>query len=148
MMAPPTPEALFMHCLPGPSAARKCTDGVIEGPHSVVWDEAENSPARSQKGAARILLVGPLRSERPRQILPIARALRRRCPPDSLVDGVHRVARRSDASRRCTSAAGSPRTGGPRRPAACIDPERLGYPRSPKRAGPDVEIEDSASELR
>ena len=41
LMALSKPDALFLHCLPA-HRGEEMTEGVIDGPQSVVWDEAEN----------------------------------------------------------------------------------------------------------
>jgi ornithine carbamoyltransferase len=56
MMAAARPEALFMHCLPAHRGEEVAAD-VIDGPQSVVWDEAENR-MHVQKALMEYLLLG------------------------------------------------------------------------------------------
>mgnify|MGYP000968346671 CR=1 FL=1 len=56
MMAVAKPDALFMHCLPAHRGEEVAAD-VIDGPQSVVWDEAENR-LHAQKALMEYLLLG------------------------------------------------------------------------------------------
>jgi len=56
LMALAKTNALFMHCLPA-HRGEEVTAGVIDGPQSVVWDEAENR-LHAQKALLELLLVG------------------------------------------------------------------------------------------
>ena len=56
MMSLAKPDALFMHCLPAHRGEEVSAD-VIDGPQSVVWDEAENR-LHTQKALMEYLLLG------------------------------------------------------------------------------------------
>ena len=56
MMAAAQPDALFMHCLPAHRGEEVAAE-VIDGPQSVVWDEAENR-MHVQKALMEYLLIG------------------------------------------------------------------------------------------
>ncbi len=60
MMAHAAPDALFMHCLPA-HRGEEVSAAVLEGPQSVVWDEAENR-LHVQKALMEYLLLGKIES--------------------------------------------------------------------------------------
>jgi ornithine carbamoyltransferase len=60
MMAIAAPNALFMHCLPA-HRGEEVSAGVMDGPQSVVWDEAENR-LHVQKALMEYLLLGKIAS--------------------------------------------------------------------------------------
>ena len=55
-MAKAKPDAIFMHCLPA-HRGEEVTASVIDGPRSVVWDEAENR-LHAQKAILKWCLAG------------------------------------------------------------------------------------------
>jgi len=60
MMAAADRDALFMHCLPA-HRGEEVTGEVLEGPQSVVWEEAENR-LHVQKALMEFLLLGQIDS--------------------------------------------------------------------------------------
>ena len=56
VMAQAASDALFMHCLPA-HRGEEASSSVIDGPQSIVWDEAENR-LHAQKALLEFLLVG------------------------------------------------------------------------------------------
>ncbi len=59
MMKVAKPNAVFMHCLPA-HRGEEVSAGVIDGPQSVVWDEAENR-LHAQKALMEFLLLGQIK---------------------------------------------------------------------------------------
>jgi len=62
MMQAAKKRVLFMHCLPAHRGEEVAT-AVIDGPHSVVWEEAENR-LHTQKALLEFLLLGKLKAPR------------------------------------------------------------------------------------
>ncbi|KAG0164309.1 hypothetical protein DFQ30_010145 [Apophysomyces sp. BC1015] len=58
LMSVAQPDALFMHCLPA-HRGEEVSAEVIDGPQSVVWDEAENR-LHVQKALMEFLMLGRL----------------------------------------------------------------------------------------
>jgi ornithine carbamoyltransferase len=58
MMRVAAKNALFMHCLPA-HRGEEVSAGVMDGPQSVVWDEAENR-LHVQKALMEYLLLGKI----------------------------------------------------------------------------------------
>ncbi len=58
LMRAARPDALFMHCLPA-HRGEEVTAEVIDGPSSVVWEEAENR-LHAQKALLEVLLLGTI----------------------------------------------------------------------------------------
>lgn len=65
LMAHAQPHAIFMHCLPAHRNA-EVTDAVLDGPQSVVFDQAENR-MHAQKALLLMLLGGAKRIPKPRR---------------------------------------------------------------------------------
>ena len=63
MMAVADPEALFLHCLPA-HRGEEVEAEVIDGPQSVVWDEAENR-MHVQKALLEYLVCGRIEGKQP-----------------------------------------------------------------------------------
>ena len=61
MMRAARKDALFMHCLPAHRGEEVAAE-VIDGPHSVVWDEAENR-LHVQKALMEFLLLGRMKND-------------------------------------------------------------------------------------
>src|SRR2546423_1203324 len=60
MMRAAKKDALFMHCLPAHRGEEVAAEG-IDGPQSVVWDEAENR-LHTQKALLEFLMLGKVKS--------------------------------------------------------------------------------------
>jgi ornithine carbamoyltransferase len=58
MMSVAAKDALFMHCLPA-HRGEEVSAGVMDGPQSIVWDEAENR-LHVQKALMEYLLLGKI----------------------------------------------------------------------------------------
>jgi len=66
MMRAAKKDAIFMHCLPA-HRGEEVAAGVIDGPQSVVWDEAENR-LHTQKALMEFLLLGKVEKGKDRKV--------------------------------------------------------------------------------
>jgi ornithine carbamoyltransferase len=67
LMAHAKKDAIFQHCLPA-HRGEEVTAGVLDGPHSAVWDEAENR-LHTTKALLTYLLLGQKRAQNLLKIL-------------------------------------------------------------------------------
>jgi ornithine carbamoyltransferase len=67
-MSAAKPNALFMHCLPA-HRGEEVTDAVMDGPHSIVMEQAENR-LHLQKGLMSELVKASETSERAPRLTP------------------------------------------------------------------------------
>src|SRR5713226_8529491 len=66
MMRLASPDALFMHCLPA-HRGEEVAGEVIDGPQSVVWEEAENR-LHTQKALMEFLLLGKVKKSKDKKV--------------------------------------------------------------------------------
>ena len=66
-----SPDAIVLHCLPA-HYGEEITEEVLYGPHSAVWDQAENRlhAQKASAGADRSLAVVPAQGQRPDAVVP------------------------------------------------------------------------------
>lgn len=95
LMALAKPDAIFMHCLPA-HRGDEVTDAVMDGPQSVVWDEAEN-----RLHAQKAILVWCLNNGRlPVRAAAKKRSARKAAPAKRKGAGTKKAAPRKAASKK------------------------------------------------
>jgi ornithine carbamoyltransferase len=58
LVAAAKPDAIVMHCLPA-HRGQEITDGVCDGPHSALWDQAENRMHAQKAILAKLMAPAP-----------------------------------------------------------------------------------------